>query len=187
MTTRKAVALAGLVLALAILSPASALAKPKCPASAPAGAEGTCRSLQSSGPGTIRLNTQTLQFTADGTAIGTHTGKGPVYFYNGQARRLGFTPPNLVRLAGEADVTIVAANGDELYGHSTFATEDFVLGSAHADEGQITITGGSGRFDGARGELDTLVHVSPGTFVQENGVTWMVSRAELTMAGYVIY
>jgi hypothetical protein len=186
MTTRKAMALAGLVLALAVLSPAAALADPDCPASAPVGAEGTCRSLQISGTGTVRLNTQTLQFTAEGTGIGTHTGKGPVRYYNGQARPIGSTPPK-VRLAAAADVTIVAANGDELYGHTTFTTEEFVLGSAHKDEGQITITGGSGRFDGAHGELDTIVDVSPGSFVQEDGVTWMISQAEVMLAGVVIY
>lgn len=140
MTPRKAIALADLVLALASLSPASALANAKCPASASADAESNCRSLESRGTGTVRLNTQTRQFTAAGTAISTHAGAGPVSFYNGQARLIGFTPQNLVRLAGEADVTIVAANGDELYGRFTMTTADFVLGSAHKDEGQITIT-----------------------------------------------
>jgi hypothetical protein len=187
MTTGKAFALAGLVLALAILSPASALAEAKCPASAPVGASGKCRPMNSSVTGTVRLNTQTLQLVANGTAIGSHTGKGPVYLYNGQARLLSFTPPNLVTIGAEADVTIVAANGDELYGHITFTTEEFVLGSAHKDEGRITITGGSGRFDGARGELKTTIHVGSGTFVQEDGVTWMVSPAEVTTTGYVIY
>ena len=187
MTKHKAIALAGIVLALAILSPASALADSGCPVSSPVGAQGTCRSLQSSGTGTVRLNTQTLQFTAEGTGIGTHTGIGLVRYYNGQARPIGFTPPNLVRLALEADVTLVAANGDEMYGHITFTTEDFVIGSAHKDEGQITITGGSGRFKGAHGELDATINVSPGTFLQQDGVTWMISQSQVTMAGYVIY
>jgi hypothetical protein len=163
MTTRKAITLAGLGFALAILSPASALAASECPASAQANPNSCRWSLQSTG--TVRLNTQTRSWTADGTAIGTHTGKGPVHFRNGQARLLRFTPPNLVALEGEADVTIVAANGDELYGRYTLTTEDFVLGTAHRDEGRVTITGGSGRFEGARGELDTIVHVGSGTFV----------------------
>ena len=187
MTKHKAIALTGLVFALAILSPASALAGPECPVSPPVGAEGTCRSLQSSGPGTVRLNTQTLQFTAEGTGVGTHIGRGPARYSDGQARVIGFTPPNLVRLAAEADVTVVAANGDELYGHTTFTTEEFALGSAHQDEGQITITGGSGRFEGAHGELDTTLNVGPGTFVQQDGVTWMTSQTKVTSAGYVIY
>ena len=187
MTKHKMIALAGLVLALVILSPASALADLGCPASAPTGGEGTCRPLQISGTGTVRLNTQTLQFTAEGPGIGTHTGRGPVRYSDGQARLIGFTPPNLVRLAAEADVTVVAANGDELYGHTTFTTEDFVLGSAHQDEGQITITSGSGRFEGAHGELDSTINVSPGTFVQQDGVTWMISPTKVTSAGYVIY
>lgn len=187
MTKLKAIGLAGLVLALTILSPASALADPKCPPSAPVSAQGACRPLQISGTGTVRLNTQTLQFTAEGTGIGTHTGSGPVRYYNGQARVIGFTPPNLVRLAAQADVTVVAANGDELYGHTTFTTEDFVLGSAHQDTGQLTITSGSGRFEGAHGELDTTLNVFPGSFVQQDGVTWMLSQTKVTLAGYVIY
>ena len=187
MTKHKAIGLAGLVLALSILTPASALAGPECPASAPVGAQGTCRPLQISGTGAVRLNTQTLQFTAEGTGIGIHTGRESVRYSDGQARVIGFTPPNLVRLAAEADVTVVAANGDEMYGHTTFTTEEFVLGSAHQDEGQITITGGSGRFEGAHGELDTTLTVSPGTFVQQDGVTWMISQTKVTSAGYVIY
>src|SRR5262245_55347123 len=185
MIRHRAIALAGLVLALAVLNPASALADPKCPA--PVGAQGICRSLQTSGTGTVRLNTQTLQFTVDATGIGTHTGIGTVRYYNGQARPIGFTPPNLVRLALEADVILVAANGDELYGHTTFTTEDFVLGSGHTDDGQITITGGSGRFEGAHGELHAAINVSPGTFVQQDGVVWMISQTNATFAGYVIY
>jgi hypothetical protein len=187
MTKLKAIALAGLALALAMLSPASALAGPDCPTSPPVGAEGICRSWHSSGTGTVRLNTQTLQFTAEGTGIGVHSGKGVLRFSDGQARVIGFTPPNLVRLAAEADVTVVAANGDEMYGRTTFTTEEFVLGSGHQDEGQITITGGSGRFEGAHGELDTTMNVTPGTFVQQDGVTWMISQSTLTSAGYVIY
>src|SRR5262245_4677536 len=111
MTKHKGIAVAGLVLAFAILSPASALAHPACPESAPVGADSTCRPLKIGGTGTVRLNTQTLQFTVEGLGIGSGTGKGPVRFSNGQSRVIGFTPPNLVRLALEADVTVVAANG----------------------------------------------------------------------------
>jgi hypothetical protein len=184
MTTRKAIALAGLVLALAILSPASALAEDECPAPAQADANGCRWSMQISSTGTVSLNRQTLAWTADGTAIGSHTGKGAVHFYNGQARLVRFTPPNLVALEGQADVTIVAANGDELYGHFTLTTEDFVLGNAHKDEGHFTITDGSGRFDGAHGELHAIIQVGSGTF-PEPGV--MVSPYKSTTTGYVIY
>jgi hypothetical protein len=186
--TRNTIALAGLVLALAILSPASALAEAKCPASAPAGADGKCRSVKLSSTGTVRLNTETRDWTADGTAIGTHTGEGPVSFYNGRALVFRFTPPNLVALELEADVTLVAANGDELYGHNTGTTEDFVLGAAHKDEAHITITDGSGRFDGAYGQLDAIIDVGSGTFVPaEDGVIWMLSPYQSTVTGYLIY
>jgi hypothetical protein len=91
-----------------------------------------------------------------------------------------------VALDLEADVSVVAANGDELYGHSTGATEDFVLGAAHKDAARITITGGSGRFDGAHWELKAIIHVGSGTFPpQEHGV--MVSPRESTVTGYLIY
>jgi hypothetical protein len=187
MTKHKAIALAGLVLAFAIPGPTSAVADPACPASPPVGAERSCRPLKIGGTGTVRLNTQTLQFTVEGSGLGTHTGKGLVRLANGQAQPIGFTPPNLVRLALEADVTVVAADGDKLYGHLAMTTEPFALGSAHTDEGQLTITGGSGRFEGAHGELDQTTDVSPGTFVQQNGVTWMISQMEFTSEGYVIY
>jgi len=187
MSRHKLIALASLVLGAAMLSPASALAEPQCPVPARVGAQGTCRPLLTGGTATVRLNTQTLQFTAEGTGVGTLAGSGRTVFYNGQATPIGFTPPNVVRLALEADVTITGANGDELYGHSSGTTDDFVIGSAHEDRGQVTITDGSGRFEGAHGVLDSDIHVSPGTFSQDNGVTWMTSRSEATFAGYVIY
>lgn len=180
-------ALAGLALALASLAPAAAPAKSKCPASALAEADGKCRSVKSSGTQTIRLNTQTLQFSTEGTATSTQTGEGPFYTSNGQLSLIGFTPPNLVRFAAEADVRIVAANGDELYGDLTFTTEPFAVGGPHRDDGEITITGGSGRFEGAQGELSTIINVGPGTFVQEDGVTWMISHAQVATTGYLVY
>jgi hypothetical protein len=189
MTVRKAIALAGLVLALVVLSPASASASAaaKCPASAPAGAEAKCRPMKGIVLATVKLNKQTGSLAADGTLIGTHTGIGPVRLYNGQARPFRLTPPNLVAFELAADVTIVAANGDQLYGHFTGTTEDFVLGAAHRDEARITISGGSGRFDGAHGELNMVIHVGRGTDVVENGATWMVSRSVSTVTGYLVY
>jgi hypothetical protein len=59
----------------------------------PAGADGKCRSVKMSGTGTVRLNTQTRDWTADGTAIAIHTGKARVHRYNGQARLLSLDPP----------------------------------------------------------------------------------------------
>jgi hypothetical protein len=186
MTTRKAIGLAGLVLALAILSPASALANAKCPASMPAGVDGKCRSVKSSGTGTVRLNLLPRTWTADGTVIGSHTGKGPVHFHNGQAEILRVTQLGEVALKLEAAVTLVAANGDQMYGHTTGTTEEFAFGEAHVDEVKITITDGSGRFDGAYGELDAIIHVGDGDFpLEEPGV--MVSPWESTTTGYVIY
>jgi hypothetical protein len=186
MTTRKAIALAGLVLALAILSPASALAEAKCPASVPAGVDGKCRSVKSSGTGTVRLHIPTRTWTADGTVIGAHTGTGPVHFFNGQAELLSVTPLGEVALKLEADVTLVAANGDELYGYSTGTTEEFAFGEAHDDEAHIVITDGSGRFDGAYGKLDAIIQVGDGDFpLEEPGV--MVSPWESTVTGYLIY
>ena len=188
MTKHRAITLAGLVLALAILSPASALADPGCPASAPVGARGHLSAApdQRHGNGQAQHSDAAVHGRGDGYRH-PHRKRARPLLTTGRPGLIGFTPPNLVRLAAEADVTVVAANGDELYGHTTFTTEDFVLGSAHQDEGQITITGGSGRFEGAHGELDTTLDVSPGTFVQQDGVTWMTSQTKVTLAGYVIY
>jgi hypothetical protein len=187
MTVRNAIALAGLVLALAMLSPALSLARAKCPASASAGAEAKCRPMKGIVLATVRLNTLTGSLAADGTLIGTPTGLGPARLYNGQARPFRITEPNLMAFALAADVTIGAANGDQLYGRLTGTTEDFVLGAAHRDEAHITITGGSGRFDGAHGELNMIIHVGRGTDVVENGAIWMVSRSVSTVTGYLVY
>jgi hypothetical protein len=46
-------------------------------------------------------------------------------------------------------------------------------------------TDGSGRFDGAHGELDAIVHVGSGTFVPDDGAIWMVSPYESTVTGYI--
>src|SRR5690349_11863425 len=92
MSRHKLIALASLVLGAAMLSPASALAKPQCPVPARVGAQGTCRPLLTGGTATVRLNTRTLQFTAEGTGVGTLAGSGRTVFYNGQATPIGFTP-----------------------------------------------------------------------------------------------
>jgi hypothetical protein len=69
MTTRKAIALAGLVLALAILSPAAALAD-----------AGGYRPLQGTGSSTITLNLQDGHITADGSGFSTHLAHYTVHF-----------------------------------------------------------------------------------------------------------
>ena len=62
--SRKAVALAGLLLALAIVSPASALA----------GAGGTDRSIKGAGTGTISLDPATGAFTGVVPGVSSHLG-----------------------------------------------------------------------------------------------------------------
>lgn len=175
MTTRRAIARAGLVLALAVLSPASALAD-----------AGGYRPTKGTGSSMIRLNTKTLHFTADGTGFMTHLARYSVHF-DGQARPIRSTPPNKVAVAAEGTMTLAAANGDELYGVFKLTTEDFVLGAGHKDTLEITITGGSGRFESADGTLEATSQIGPGTFVDEDEVTWMVSRSEDTITGQISY
>lgn len=102
-------------------------------------------------------HTVTVPFTAEGTATltpgmdgmlhvsgageATHLGR---YVVSGtQAFQLGL-PPTFV-----GDITMTAADGDELYITVTGILTDFFPNPA--GEGQYEITGGTGRFEGASG------------------------------------
>jgi hypothetical protein len=150
MITRKAIALAGLVLAVAVLSPAAAQAKKG----------GTDRPVKVSQSGTT---TFTPTSAAGGTlfteqaGIASHGGAATSTF-NGT---LTFTSLSTFTFTGPA--TLVVANGDELFGDlsgtgtQTPSGSELVVG--------FTITGGTGRFEDASGTLTgttTNVLVSPG-------------------------
>jgi hypothetical protein len=181
MTINKAIALAGLVLALAILSPASALAD-----------AGGYRPLNGTGSSTITLDLQNGFITADGSGFSTHFAHYTVHFA-GWARPSTVDPPlpPLRKLEAEGEMTLAAQNGDELYGDFHVWTGNFLLGAAHDDTMVVTITGGSGRFQGADGTLNADIQIGPGEFLfqeEEDRVPkWMVSRSQETITGQVAY
>jgi hypothetical protein len=178
MTTNKAIALAGLVLALAILSPASALAD-----------AGGYRPLKGTGSSTITLNLQNGRVTADGSGFSTHLAHYTVDFA-GWARPSTVDPPlpPLRKLEAEGEMTLAAQNGDELYGDFHVWTGNFLLGDPHNDTMEIEITGGSGRFEGADGTLKATIQIGPGEFLFEDRVPKrMVSESDETITGQVRY
>jgi hypothetical protein len=126
---------AGLVLALVALAPASALAK----------AGGTDRPWKSSATATATLDLVTLCATSAGSGQATHLGKVT------QNLTIALTPTGPGTFTGVGTTTIVAANGDQLFGTFTEAltTTGPHIGFAFV----ITITGGTGRFADASGRM----------------------------------
>ena len=132
---RKAIMITGLVLALGILAPATALGK----------AGGTDRPLKGTASGTTVLDLGTLTFTADATGVESHLGMTTYHFENGVV-----TPTGPSTFDITISVTITAANGDQMFGDvSGSGTNDGSGGSTGTTT--TTITGGTGRFTGASG------------------------------------
>ena len=145
---RKAVALAGLVLAFAILSPASALAK----------TAGTDRPVTGAGTGTVSLDPVTGAFTGDVPGTSSQLGKVTVHIDG-----VG-TPTPEGTITGTGTATIVAANGDELTG--TIALTQTALPTGHTiTTVVVTITGGTGRFADASGTLTVVCDSGPPSHV----------------------
>ena len=139
--SRKPIALAGLVLAFAILSPASSSAK----------AGGTDRPMKGTGSGTISLNPVTGAFTGDVSGVSSELGKVTVQLDGAGA----FTADGT--FAGSGTVMIVAANGDELTGTMTLTETALPTGDTTTTV-LVTITGGTGRFADASGTLTVVCH-----------------------------
>ena len=131
---RKAIMIAGLVLALGVLAPATALGK----------AGGTDRPIQGSGSGTTVLEIATLAFVTDGTGTVSHLGQTTVHIDG----VLTPTSPNTFTLAGS--LTLTAANGDQLFGDFSGSGTGF---GGSTGTTVTTITGGTGRFTGASGSV----------------------------------
>jgi hypothetical protein len=132
---RKLTTLAGLALAVAALSPASA----------PAKAGGTDRPWKSSATATATLDLVTLRATSAGSGHAAHLGKVT------QNLTIALTPTGPGTFTGAGTTTIVAANGDQLFG--TF-TETLTTTGLHPEFAfVITITGGTGRFADASGRM----------------------------------
>ena len=133
---RKAIMIAGLVLALGVLAPATALGK----------AGGTDRPIQGNGSGTTVLDLGTLAFVTDGTGTVSHLGQTTVHLDG----VLTPTGPSTFTIAGP--LTLTAANGDQLFGDFSGSGTNVASGGSTGTTA-TTITGGTGRFTGASGSV----------------------------------
>ena len=136
---RRLIFLASLVVAVAAVSPSSALAA----------AHGTARPLTGTGTGTITINLATGAATADGTGYISHLGA----FTGHVDLMFTFTGASFTYTGTGTDV---AANGDKL----VFSVKaSGTIGST--DTETDTITGGTGRFAGASGLFTETVSLVP--------------------------
>jgi hypothetical protein len=164
--SRKAVALAGLVLALAVLSPASALAN----------AGGTDRPIKGSGTGTISVNSLTGEFTGVVPGVSSHLGDITVHIEGVGARAVDGT------FAGSGTATLVAADGDQLTGTITL-TQTAQPDGHTTTTVALTITGGTGRFADATGTLTVICQSGPPSQV---GATLLI-KANCKFTGQISY
>lgn len=148
------------VLALVILSPASALAK----------AGGVDRTFKGTSSGTISVDPATGAVSGEETGVDSHLGKYTVHVE-------GTAAPSGDGFTGSGVATIVAANGDELSGSFTLTSD----GETHVIE--VTITGGTGRFADASGTL-TVICVTVAT--SEVGEQ-LVFEVDCTLEGRISY
>jgi hypothetical protein len=174
-----AIALAGLALALAILSPASAQASAgDCERDRPV------REIRGRVSGTVSLTILTAPsaaFAGDVSGVGTHLGE-----FTGHAEGSGaFT--SLGTFYADGTTTLVADNGDTLSGLAVFQTSPFTPAEpAHTTRHELTITGGTGRFECARGALVANYHVTPLKPFDPLTMT-QVNQVEGAVTGHVSY
>ena len=165
MAIRRTILLTGLVLAVSSLIPSAAQAR----------ARGTDRPLRGTGDGITTLNLATGSFTSSATEIISHLGK----VTSSNSGTIVVTGPGT--FATSADFTIVAPNGDQLFltgtGTGTFTPE------ASDTSFVTTITGGTGRFEGASGMTTASVH---GTTVSSDGVT-LITHTLSRSSGTISY
>jgi hypothetical protein len=164
MTTRAAIGLLGLTLAL--LSPE--------PASADTG--GTDRPLDGTLAGLVRLSPTTGSFAGEATGVMSHLGEVTA----SQAGHVWPTPDG--HYAGASTWSVVADNGDTLSGTADLTVEGPPAG-VHTTTMDATITAGTGRFADASGAFTYVLHVYPVSF---DGVT-VVNGLEGTATGNISY
>jgi hypothetical protein len=143
---RKAITFASLILAISILTPASALGKTK----------GTERPLKFSISATSVSNLETFTNHYAGTEIASHAGKGTIEG-NGAFKFSGFNT-----LEYQDSWVFTAANGDKLFGTSTGTITGGPEGLLNSEEVALvqTITGGTGRFQNASGIFTGTYHLA---------------------------
>ena len=163
---RKAIVIVGLVFALGVVGPATALGK----------AGGTDRPFNAHQSGTAVLDLGTLTFTQDTSGIMTHLGRSTTHV-EGVVTPTG---PDTVTVAGSAVLT--AANGDELSG--TFTGSGTVDASGNV-EGTVatTYSGGTGRFANASGSASGPFTQ---TLISTNGAT-STFATEFSQNGTISY
>lgn len=162
----KAIALVGLVLAVAALGPSAAIAKKG----------GTDRPIKDDSSGTTVFDLATLDVVADTTGITSHLGRTTTHL-EGTVTPTG---PDTFTIAGSS--VTVAANGDELFG--TFAGSGTLDASGNST-GLVTITftGGTGRFASASG---TATGPFSQVMTSTNGTTSTLAT-DYTLTGTISY
>jgi hypothetical protein len=103
----------------------------------------------------------------EGRGLGNMSGLGPLFL---TVKKCGTRSGNIVTFHGT--VTMTAADGDTLEGVET-GTADVTLTDENGyrpSQGTFTLTGGTGKFSGARGDLSWTAVQSP-TFVGVNAGT----------------
>jgi hypothetical protein len=134
---RKAIMIAGLILAVGVLAPVGALGK----------AGGKDRPIKDKASGTTVLDLGTLAFTTDVTGNTSHLGRTTTHL---DAVVTPTPGADTFTIAGSG--TVVAANGSELF--VTFSGSGTLDASGNSQGSVVTtITGGTGRFGNASGSL----------------------------------
>jgi hypothetical protein len=176
MSIRKLMALAGLALAVAALSPASA----------PAKAGGTDRPVKGSGSGTASVDTTTLgttgtlAITADATGFLTHLGLYTTHVeLDGRLEVVG----GQLLVVADGSQTVVVANGDEVTGDVHLTGPPPITPGVHEVTMVLTIIGGTGRFADASGTVRTDILASRKSFL--NGI--LLEDIEYTNTGQISY
>jgi hypothetical protein len=143
---RKAITLASLILAITILTPASALGKTK----------GTDRPIKFSVSATNIVNLETFTNHIAGTDIASHGGKGTIEA-NGAFKFSTFNT-----LEYHEEWVFTSASGDKVFGTGAGTVTGGPEGLLSSSEVALvqTITGGTGRFQNASGTVTSTYHLA---------------------------
>jgi hypothetical protein len=164
MMRHKRMALA-LVLALGVLSPASALAT----------TGGTERPVKGGGSGTIAFDPEASTFEGDPSGVASHLGNYAMHFEGTAA------PTGENTAVGTGTLTIETADGDQVTGTFTSTSEFTSSGATHTVV--VEIISGTGRFAGASGTLTIICVAGPSVQVGDQ----LVSEIECTIKGRIGY